>query len=102
LKSRPGFAGVHHNFGVLLLKIGRIDEAVIHFEAALRIKPEYAEAYNSLGAAMVSKGKMVEAIGHFKAALQIKPDFVDARTNFKNLSAYIRANSKKNINIDIK
>jgi tetratricopeptide (TPR) repeat protein len=102
LKSRPDFAGVHHNFGVLLLKTGRIDEAVIHFEAALRIKPEYAEAYNGLGAAMVSKGKLVEAIGHFKAALQIEPDLADARTNFKNLAAYVRADSKKTINIDLK
>lgn len=51
---------------------------------------------------MIAKGKMVEAIAHFKVALQIKPDLADARTNLENLSAYIRADIKKNINIDFK
>ena len=91
LKTRPGFAGVHYNYGILLLKTGRIDEAVAHFQGALRAKPDFAEVYNGLGAAMVSKGKIPEAIAHFKTALRIKPDLADARTNLKNLSAYIRA-----------
>ena len=102
LKIRPDFAGVHYNFGILLLKTGRIDEAIVHFHEALRLKPENAEAFNCLGAAMVAKGKVEEAIAHFKAALQIKPDLADAQNNLKNLSAYIQADIKKNINIDFK
>jgi Flp pilus assembly protein TadD len=86
----------------LLLKIGRVDEAIVHFQETLRIKPDFAEAHNSLGAAMVSKEKIPEAIAHFKTALQIKPTLADARANLKILSAYIRADADRKITIDFK
>jgi Flp pilus assembly protein TadD len=69
----------------MLLRKGMIDNAVVHFEEALRIKHDYAEAHNSLGAAMLFKGNNQEAIKRFREALRIKPDFSGARNNLNKI-----------------
>jgi tetratricopeptide (TPR) repeat protein len=58
---------------------GRLEEAIGHYEQALRIKPGYAEAHYNLGNALIQAGKVQEAIHHYEQALHIKPDFVQAQ-----------------------
>ena len=58
-----------------------MQEAIGHYEQALRIKPDYAEAHNNLGIALVQAGRMQEAIGHYEQALRIKPDYAEAHYN---------------------
>ena len=42
LRLRPDFAEAHRNLGNLLLKIpGRLDEAMTHYAAALKLHPEW-------------------------------------------------------------
>ena len=50
-----------------------MDEAITHFQQALKIKPDYAEAHYNLGNAFLKKGSMSEAIAHFQMALQLEP-----------------------------
>ena len=64
-----------------LLQVGKVEDAIAHFEQALRIKPDYAEAHNNLGIALELAGKIEEAITHFEQALRIKPDYVWAHYN---------------------
>jgi Tfp pilus assembly protein PilF len=49
----PGYARVHNNLGAVLWRLGKIEEATVHFRKAVLLKPEYAEAHNSLGEALV-------------------------------------------------
>jgi len=59
----------------VLAGAGRVQEAISHFETALRIDPNSAEAHINLGIALSGiPGRTPEAIQHFKAALRIKPD----------------------------
>ncbi len=65
----------HNNLGVVLAGAGRVQEAISHFEAALKIDPNSFDAHVNLGIALSRvPGRMPDAIQHFKAALRSKPD----------------------------
>jgi tetratricopeptide (TPR) repeat protein len=64
----------HDNLGTALWQAGKIQEAMAHFEQALRIKPDYAETHDNLGAALWQAGRVQEAMEHWEQALQIKPN----------------------------
>ena len=66
---------------------GRLQEAIGHYEQALRIKPDYAEAHYNLGVALEQAGRVQEAIGHYEQALRIKPDFAEAQNKLARLRA---------------
>jgi len=70
-----------NNLGIALARLGKLQEAVGHWEQVLRIKPDYAEAHCNLGTALEQTGKIEEAIAHYEQALRIKPDFADAHNN---------------------
>jgi tetratricopeptide (TPR) repeat protein len=74
----------HNNLGNALLKMGQVDEAIVHFQKALEIKPDFAEAHNNLGNFLFQKGQVDEAIVHFQKALEIKPDYAVAHYNLGN------------------
>jgi tetratricopeptide (TPR) repeat protein len=89
LKWRPAdasahnrLAGVQNNWGVALAALGRPQEAIPHYEQALRIKPDLAAVENNLGSALENAGQVQQAIPHYQKAVEIKPDFVDAQVNW--------------------
>ena len=53
----------------------RSQEAIPHYEQALRIHPDYAEAHTDLGAALAQTGRIEEAILHYEQALRIQSRF---------------------------
>jgi protein O-mannosyl-transferase len=80
----------HTNFGMLLLNQGHIDEAISHFEAALRIVSESGQAhyaltraiiYCDLANALVRKGLPDEAIQQLRKAVELQPNYADAHYN---------------------
>jgi Flp pilus assembly protein TadD len=60
--------------GVELVKQGKHDEALPHFEQAARERPEYVEAHNNLGLAYTRVARLDEAIEQFTLATRLKPD----------------------------
>jgi tetratricopeptide (TPR) repeat protein len=70
------------NLGVTLMRLGKVQEAIGHYEQALRRNPDFYSAHNNLGSALLQAGKATEAIGHYEQALRIKPDFAEAHYNF--------------------
>ena len=85
--KRAGTFGYRHsaeaqyNLGLASVLTGKTEDAITHFEQALRIEPDYAEAHDSLGIALARTGKIEEAIAHYEQALRIKPDYADAHDN---------------------
>ena len=69
------------NLGVALQKAGRVQEAIVHYEEALRAAPDDATAHYNLGTALEEAGRVPEAIAHWEQAVQIRPDFVEAHDN---------------------
>jgi len=60
---------------------GRFDEAISHYQQALRINPSYADAHNNLGFTLAQQGKGEEAMEHYRQALRINPDHKRAHNN---------------------
>lgn len=69
---------MHNFFGSFLLENDRFDEALIHFNEALRISPQYHDARKNKGSALLNTGKFDEAIATFDELLHVRPDWPEA------------------------
>ncbi len=81
LASVEYYAEAHNNLAATLMRVGRVQEAIHHYEQALRLQPDYADAHNNLGVALDQADRIQEAIGHFEQALRINPDNPSAHRN---------------------
>jgi tetratricopeptide (TPR) repeat protein len=63
-----------NEYGFLLLKQNRIDEAIEKYKKTVSLAPNKSWTHNSLGNAYLLKGKYDEAIAEFNIALSINPD----------------------------
>jgi tetratricopeptide (TPR) repeat protein len=67
-----------NNLGIVLLARGREDEAIAHYEAALRLRPQNVPAHINLANALIHRGAVSDSIAHLRAALEFDPDNADA------------------------
>jgi Flp pilus assembly protein TadD len=81
VKKCPGNARAHYSLGVALAAAGRVGDAILHYEEALRLEPDYRE-HHKLALALAQTGRLNEALEHFEAALRLKPDFAEAHDNY--------------------
>ncbi len=81
LASVEHYAEAHNDLGNALLQVGQDQEAIGHYEQALRISPDYPEAHNNLGFALKQTGRTQEAVEHYEDALRVKPDYAEAHYN---------------------
>lgn len=78
LAKNPNAWPAHNNLGVIRAEQGRLNEAIKHFETALRLKPDNYKAHINFGRALAEQGKFAQAEHHFQAALRISPLDADA------------------------
>jgi protein O-mannosyl-transferase len=71
----------HASLADLLMRRGRVPEAIAHSEEALRIRPSDADAQNNLGLALLQTGDVKRAVGHLQKALEIDPGHMNAEVN---------------------
>jgi tetratricopeptide (TPR) repeat protein len=81
VKKSPNKDRPHNNLGTAFGHLGRHQEAIPHFNEALRINPNYAEAHYNLGNVFVRLGKYQEAVAQYTEALRINPRFAEAHAN---------------------
>jgi tetratricopeptide (TPR) repeat protein len=76
---------VRSKFGFALLNAGRLSEAVVEFEAAMRLDPGSPMAHFNLAFALSRvPGRLEEAIREYQTAVAAAPDFADAHKNLGN------------------
>ena len=75
----------HNNLGNLLCKNGKVDEAIIQYQAALQIIPDFAQAHDNLGNALLQERRWDEARVQYQTALRIRPGNALAYNNLGNL-----------------
>ena len=74
-------AEAHYEHGTSLQKLGRYDDAVTAFDAAIALNPAFAEAHNSRGIALASLGRYQEALIGFDHALRLNPNYAECHNN---------------------
>jgi protein O-mannosyl-transferase len=77
----------HVNLGAALVAEGKIDEALPHFETALRIQPGFAKAHVNVGMALAALGDAAAASAAYEQALAIDPGSALAHYNLGVLRA---------------
>ncbi len=84
----------HNNLGIDLLAKGKIEEAINHYNDAVRIKPDYAETYYNRGTAYAQLlGRYHEAIDDFNKAIILKSDYTKAYYN-RGIAYFSLGNNK--------
>ncbi|MFH1616265.1 MAG: tetratricopeptide repeat protein [Planctomycetota bacterium] len=72
---------IHGNLGSTYLKAGKIEQAVKHLHAALRIKQNDFRAHDALALALSRQGRIDEAVSHWNEAIAANPSYVAAYNN---------------------
>jgi protein O-mannosyl-transferase len=65
----------HNNLGNALAARGKVDEAIHHFAAAVRIEPYYADAYYNMGALLLRQNATNEAAAQFLRSLAVNTNY---------------------------
>jgi protein O-mannosyl-transferase len=71
----------HASLADLLMRRGRVREAIEHSDDALRVRPNDADAQNNLGLAMLQTGDTRRAVERLEKALAINPGHMNAEVN---------------------
>ncbi len=71
---RQDDAAVRNNYGLALLNLGRIDQAVEAFRSATRLGPRGADGWSNLGNALRRRQSYTEAIDAYRRAVALAPD----------------------------
>lgn len=112
----PGKVRTLMNYGIVLGDRGRSAEAIVQYEAALRLQPDYWEVYYNFANALRDQGDTLAAIGYYNMALQANPHdnkallnlgvaledlsmFEAARLNYQRLLAQDPENSMAHNNL---
>jgi tetratricopeptide (TPR) repeat protein len=72
---------IQNNLGYALHMNGKVEDAILHFREALRIRPHYAQAHFNLANALIHTGQIEQGITHYQSALKLNPNDDDAYNN---------------------
>lgn len=78
------------NMGIALMDLDRDEEAIAHFQNAIRIKYEAPEAHINLGAELQKLGRLEEAIEEYRVAVSISGDPDNLKMAYHNLGTAYR------------
>ncbi len=70
---QPRYAASHTEYGTLMLRLGRPQDAILAFQRAADLEPDNAGALNNLGAAYLNAGDFARAAEAFSRSLAIEP-----------------------------
>lgn len=79
LELQPGDAGIHNNYGLVLAKMKKFDEATAELEKATALDPPGGGRYMfNLGAVYINTGQVEPASVAFKKATELDPKYAPA------------------------
>ena len=81
LMEFPNSAILHNLVGISNQGLGRLDEAIQAFNAALSLDPTNADAFYNIGSVLQDQGRLEEAIDSYKKVILIEPNYAEAYNN---------------------
>src|SRR5262249_16612554 len=82
------------NFGEALMEMGRPEEALPHFEAAVRLLPQLAAAHYNLGTALHLENRLDETAQEYRLALHYGLEPLEAARAHNNLGNLLISTGK--------
>ena len=79
LRFKGDVAGVHNDFGNVLLAQGRLDQAIGEYSEAVRLDPQMASAQCNIGLCQFRKKNLDAAITEFRRAMELNSNEPDAQ-----------------------
>jgi Flp pilus assembly protein TadD len=79
-------ANAHGALGLALATAGKLDEALPHFQEAVRFGPDNPSAHLNLGRALAAQGKSEEAVQQLREALRLRPNYPQAQQALQALT----------------
>jgi superkiller protein 3 len=76
-----------YNLGNALVKQGKLDDAIAHFQRSLEIQPGLAQPRYNLANALFKQGRLDEAIVQYRKSLEIEPENAEVLNNLGNALA---------------
>jgi tetratricopeptide (TPR) repeat protein len=70
LKVIPGNDNAEYQYGLILFRQGRLDDAISHFNSAIRINPALIPPRSEIGFILIKQGKVNEAIDYLNELLR--------------------------------
>jgi tetratricopeptide (TPR) repeat protein len=77
----PQMPEVYCHTATLLVRAGKISEAIEYFLRGLAIRSDYAKALNGMGEILANQQKTAEAIEWFKRTIRADPNYVETYLN---------------------
>ncbi|KAB2880458.1 tetratricopeptide repeat protein [bacterium] len=71
----------HNKMGLIFLRKGMVEEAIVEFENAIEKNPGLVESYNNLGLAYMQSGDHTKAIEILQKGCEMEPQFADLKNN---------------------
>ena len=81
LMEFPNSAILYNLVGISNQGLGRLDEAIQAFNAALSLDPTNADAFYNIGSVLQDQGKLEEAIDSYQKGVLIEPNYAEAYNN---------------------
>lgn len=79
IELNPNYPVAHEWLGLLLGELGRVDEALTHADAAIRLDPFEATMYQGRGMVQYNGRRYADAIASLRRALELSPQLPLAR-----------------------
>jgi tetratricopeptide (TPR) repeat protein len=79
---------IQGNVGAVLMRKGRVAEAITHFRQAINLEPHYVDPHFNLGAALMQEGDLDGAIDEWNRTLSMEGDDAGIHTALGN--AYLQ------------
>ena len=83
--QHPDNAEAHNNHGVMLQRLGRLQEAEDAFRQALALHPEYLQACYNLALVLQATNRLQDAEAGYRRALTIQPAHAESQHNLGNV-----------------
>ena len=77
----PHDADAQYHRGLVEAHKGNVEQAIVHYEHAVRLQSDYAKAHNNLGAMHEKKQRLHEAAEQYELAVKARPDWAVALKN---------------------
>ncbi|HST30569.1 MAG TPA: tetratricopeptide repeat protein [Chthoniobacterales bacterium] len=87
LAVTPDSDVAHTGLGGILFVRGQVDDAIEHYEQALRLRDGNVAAHFGLARALTARQKIDASISHLQRALEIQPDYIAASNDLGVLLA---------------